>query len=644
MSRIGKLLLAAVAGLTALGSARAADDKPANDKINKKIAPVSVLGADGKKVPLFFLKDNKAIVVVFLSFDCPVSASYSPVLAELAKTYEGKGVAFVGVNSGDDLDAAKVAKAAAEFKLGFPVYKDDRFAAADAFKADAVPSAFVLDRNSVLRYRGRIDDSWVARLKPNAQTTSHDLKDALDALLAGKDVPTPVTKVIGCPIFRTKETARTGKVTYYRDVLPVLQANCQQCHRPGEVGPFALTTYKDAVTWASDLKEYTQARKMPPWKPVDGVPFHNDRQMSDRDIKTLAAWVDANCPEGDPRDAPAPKKFIDGWQLGKPDLVLTVSEEMVVAAGGKDLFRVFVLPTGLTEDKHVTAIEIRPGNTRVLHHTLNFYDTKGRGRDLEAEEKKRTRKDDEQDKGPGYSVSMGVGFLANGADGTFGGISGWAPGQVPRHLPKGTAYFLPSGSDLLIQAHYHRTGRVEKDRISIGLYFAKDTPEKRYKGAVLPGNGKYPYLLTIPKDNADYKVTGTIWVTEDALLHSVMPHMHMLGRKIHVTMTPPDGKPQTLIRIDDWEYNWQETYWLKQPLAVKAGTRFDVEARYDNSSKNSNNPFNPPRTVRFGEETTNEMCFVFLGMTNATKNRIQVSFDDPRAEKKPEEKKPEEKK
>jgi peroxiredoxin len=620
-------LFVALANL-ALTAGVQADDRATNDKINTKIANVRLAAADGKPLALYDLKDKKAVVVVFLSFDCPVSTKYAPVLVELANTYESKGVAFLGVVATDELDAAKTAQAAADFKIPFPVLRDLKFAATDAFQADAVPGAFVLDHNFVLRYRGRIDDSWSARLKPKAETTTHDLCDALDAVLAGKSPATPVTKVVGCPLVRTKETPRSGKVTYYRDVLPILQYNCQQCHRPGEVGPFALMTYNQAVTWASDIKEYTQGRKMPPWKPAEGLAFHNDRRMAEKDVKTLAAWVDEGTPEGDPKDAPAARTFSEGWQIGKPDLVLTVPEEMTVAAGGKDLFRVFVLPTGLTEDRYVTAIEVRPGNTRVLHHTLNFFDTKGRGRDLEVQAKK-TAKADDPDHGPGYAVQMGVGFLTL-PDGTFGGLNGWAPGQVPRPLPDGTGYFLPKGSDLLIQAHYHRTGRVEKDRITIGLYFAKKPIEKRYKGAVLAGNGRNWLLLSIPARDADYKVTGSIYMQEDVTLHSVMPHMHMLGRKIKVTMTPPDGTTQTLVAIDDWEYNWQETYWLKKPLHVKSGTRFDVEAHYDNSDRNPNNPFSPPRVVRFGEQTTNEMCFVFFGMTNDSDGRVRFTNEAPK--------------
>lgn len=281
-------------------------------------------------------------------------------MAELAKSYEAKGVSFLGVNSNDDIDAVQIGKVAAEFQLPFPVLKDVRLQVADLFKAEAVPSAFVLDQNFVLRHRGRIDDGYAARLKQNAKITSHDLKNALDDVLSGKDVRTPVTKVIGCPVPTEKVTAKTGKVTYYRDVMPLLQEHCQQCHRPGEVGPFALMTYNQAVSWASDIKEYTRNRRMPPWKPVESQPFHNDRRLSDKEIKTLADWVDSGTPEGNSSDAPKPKSFIDGWTLGKPDLVLTVSEEMIVGPSGKDLFRVFVMPTGLTEDKYVRAIEVRP--------------------------------------------------------------------------------------------------------------------------------------------------------------------------------------------------------------------------------------------------------------------------------------------
>ena len=408
-------------------------------------------------------------------------------------------------------------------------------------------------------------------------------------------------------------------MTYYRDVLPILQNNCQSCHRPGEVGPFSLMTYRQAVNWATDIKDYTQSRQMPPWKITEGIAFTNDRKLADKDIDTLAAWVDDGTPEGDAKDAPQPKKLVEGWMHGKPDLVLEAPADFVVGPGGRDIFRCFVLPTGLTEDKYVVGLEVKPGNPRVVHHTLNFIDTAGRACALEAaaQQKEKDKKEGDFDRGPGYSQSMGIGFLPSGA------IGGWAPGQMPNLLPEGYGWRLPKGSDVVIQVHYHRDGRVEKDRMRIGLYFAKKTDGmKPFKGGVIAG-----MFLAIPANNGNFKVTGTAKATEDCTVYSIMPHMHLIGRSIKVTMKPPDGDTKTLLAIKEWDYNWQETYFLKEPLKVKQGTVFTVEAVYDNSAKNPNNPNNPPRVVTFGEQTTNEMCFIFFGATSNSTQKAPILPD-----------------
>jgi peroxiredoxin len=620
ISSPGLLSLALLALAAPIPSAGKADSPTDVDKINKKIDGFSLKNAAGKVVSFDSFTDKKAIVVVFLSFECPVSNSYAPTLAKLSTTFSDKA-AFLGIDAGGELTPDELEKKAGEYKIPFPILKDDGGKVADLFKAKISPEAFVLDHNRILRYRGRIDNTWSARLKRNRQTTSHDLEDAITDVLAGKDPKTPATKAVGCPIPRDQVAKKTGKVTYYRDVLPILQTHCQQCHRPGEVGPFSLMTYKQAVNWASDIKEYTHDRKMPPWKPVEGVSFHNERKLTEKELSTLAAWVDGGTPAGAPKDAPKPKEFTDGWQLGKPDLILTVPEEMTVGAGGKDVFRCFVLPTGLTEDKYVVAVEVRPGNKRIVHHSLNFFDASGQARELEKKEKERAAKAKGQDSGPGYSVSMGVGFTVQ--PGKFGGIGGWAPGQRARFLPDGYGYPLPKGADFILQLHYHRNGRVEKDRTSVGLYFSKKASVKPYKSLVIPGR-----FFIIPANRPDFPAKGSIEVLEDCEVHSIMPHMHMLGKQIKVTMTPPGGKTTTLLKIADWDYNWQETYFLKQPIKVKKGTKFGVEAVYDNSDQNPNNPFSPPQWVRFGEQTDNEMCFVFLGATNdESRRRIRVSTE-----------------
>lgn len=594
-----------------------ADHEIVTEKLNKKIDQIVFMDLNGKPAPIADIKDMKAIVVVFLSFDCPVSNSYPVILAEMHKQYADKGVAFVAVSTSDDV--ADIKKQAAEYKIPFPVYTDPKLTVSDGFKAVTTPEAFLLDHNLVLRYRGRIDNGWAARLKKNARTTEHDLKNALDDLLAGQAVKVPATRTVGCPVIAKSAITKAtdSKITYTKHIQPILQNHCQECHRPNAVGPFALTNYKQALNWADDIKAYTQDKKMPPWKPTVGRAFHNDRQLSDESIKMIAAWVDAGCPEGDPKDAPKPKEFVEGWQLGKPDLILTVPEEFIVGPSGSDTFRCFVLPTNLDEDKYIIGFEVKPGNNRVVHHTLNFWDLSGQARKKEEAAKASARPTD-QDRGPGYSASMGIGFAAGA--GKFGGFGGWAPGQMPRWLPKGTGYLLPKGADVVIQTHYHRNGKEEKDKLQVGLYFSKEKIDKPYQALVVPGA-----FIGIPANESNYKVTGGAIVNSDCTVYSVMPHMHLLGKKVKVTMTPPEGKTETLVQIDDWDYNWQETYWFKTPIDVKAGTRFDVEAIFDNSDKNPNNPRNPPALVLFGEQTTNEMLFGFLGATGEKGVRLRAT-------------------
>ena len=603
--RVGMAVLA----LVAQTRSAFADGDLVTDKLGKKIDNAVFTDLDGKLAPINQLKDKKAIVVVFLSFDCPVSNDYSTTLTEMHKQFAEKGVGFIAVSTSDDL--AEVKKQAGEFKLPFPVYADPKLDAVDAFKATTTPEAFLLDHNFVLRYRGRIDNAYSARLKRNAQTTEFDLKNALEATLAGTDVKVPITKSIGCPVFAKGAIAKpiSTKVTYYKDVLPILQNSCQECHRPNAVGPFALTSYKQAVSWADDIRSYTQDKKMPPWKPIAGPSFHNDRQLTAEQIKTIASWVDGGTPEGDAKDAPKPKEFVEGWQLGKPDLILTVQDEFTLGASGRDTFRCFVMPTNLEEDKYIVGFEVKPGNNRIVHHTLNFWDATGTGRKMEQEAKEKAKSTD-QDHGPGYSSSMGAGF--RGGPGKFGGFGGWAPGQMPRFLPAGTGYFLPKGSDLVIQTHYHRDGKEEKDKLQIGLYFAKTKIDKPYQSLVVSGFSPFQF---IPAGRAEYKTKGTGILNADCTVYSVMPHMHLLGKTVKVTMTPPDGAPELLVKIDDWDYNWQETYWFKKPLQLKAGTKLEIEASFDNSDKNPNNPRNPPGSVFIGEQTTNEMLFGFLGAT-----------------------------
>ncbi len=391
--------------------------------------------------------------------------------------------------------------------------------------------------------------------------------------------------------------------------------------------------YKQAVNWSADIVHYTQSKEMPPWKPTGGVEFANSRALNIRELDTLAAWEKAGCPEGDSKDAPPARKFPEGWQLGEPDLVLTVPEDFHVGAAGKDLFRCFVMPTGLKEDRYVVAYEVRPGNASVVHHTLNYFDTTGKAKKLELAERERAKDKNEADRGPGYTVAMGIGFIPLPSDAprpgvpAVGGLGGWAPGQFGVKYPTGSGTLLPQGSDFVMQVHFHRTGKAEKDRTKIGLYFAKKPVEKPWNTLVVTGMSP---LSMIPANKADHLQKGGGYLSGDATVHSVLPHMHLLGKSVKITMTPPGGDPVVLVDIKHWDYNWQESYWLAKPIAAKAGTRFEIEAIFDNSAKNPHNPNTPPKLVTFGEQTTNEMLFGFVGVVPAGKERVRLLPEMPK--------------
>ena len=584
------------------------------------IATLLIMGANplelelptlsGERSALGKLAGEKGTVVMFLQFDCPISAEYSAQLVRLEKQYKPKGLQFVGVMA-DQQDRAELQKRAAEYGLKFPILHDSKFVLADSLGAKTTPEVFLLDKQGKTLYSGRIDDSWTARMRRNPAPKSSDLVAAMDAMLAQKPIQVTRTDAVGCPIERPQKKAADSKVTYHRDIAPILQEKCQACHRPGEVAPFSLTSYQQAMRWRDLLVEVVEKKQMPPWLPSGGYHFRGERKLEEEEIQKIRQWVKDGCAEGDFAQAPLPKQFAEGWQLGEPDLILELPQDMVIGPEGKDLFRCFALPTNLPEDKYVVAYELRPGNRRVVHHTLHFLDFEGRGRKLSADWKANP-KDKSGDSGPGYTVSMGVGFAPSGE------MGGWAPGISPKFLPNDTAYILPKGSDFILQIHYHRTGKEERDRTRVGLYFARQPVNRFVQPLIVPGN-----FLLIPPNKADFTVKNTVWLAKDALMHSVDPHMHLLGRKFVMHITEPGGEKHEVIRIDDWDYNWQEIYFLNQPKRLKAGTRIDIEAVFDNSATNPNNPSSPPSWVRFGEQTTNEMCFMFIGLTTDDNMRIQ---------------------
>jgi mono/diheme cytochrome c family protein len=386
-------------------------------------------------------------------------------------------------------------------------------------------------------------------------------------------------------------------VTWSKQIARLFQEHCQACHRPGDVAPFPLVTHADAHSRADKILGAVEARKMPPWKPAPGFgDFVGSRRLSERDIETIRAWVEAGAPRGDPRDLPAPRQFPDTWTLGAPDAILTPTEVYTVPAGDQDIYRCFVIPTSFAEDRYLAASEFIPGNRKVVHHVLTFVDTTGQAEAL-----------DRAEPGPGYTCFGGPGFVPRG------GLGGWAPGAAPTVMPDGVGLLLPAGARVVMQVHYHnRTGEAVDDRTRVGLHFAQKPVAKRSRSIPILNRG-----FTIPAGAERYEVRA-LWTVPPARdLHAIgiAPHMHLLGRQMSVTATYADGTVQSLIRIDDWDFHWQGAYTYARPVPLPAGTRIDVVAVYDNSEANRRNPSKPPRDVGWGEGTTDEMCIAFIRVT-----------------------------
>ena len=381
-------------------------------------------------------------------------------------------------------------------------------------------------------------------------------------------------------------------LTFTKDVAPILFANCASCHRAGEVAPFTLTSYADAAKRAKTIVSVVEKRVMPPWKAAPGPAYVDECHLTDDQIGLIKQWAAEGAKEGNPNDLPAMPNFPNGWRNGEPDLVIEMPEPFTVPAEGRDIYQNFVIPTGFTDDKWLSAVEIHPGNRRVVHHVLVHLDTSGKARELDA-----------KDPGPGYRSGGGVGFRSAGQ------IGGWAPGNIARRAPDGLGVNMPKNSDIVIQVHYNLNGKRETDRTKIGIYFAKGPVDKSIRLFPLASR------INIPAGEASYTTTASMPVPSDVTLRSVMPHMHLLGRDIRVFATLPGGQELPLVHVPDWDFNWQNSYAFKEPVKLPRGSKVTLEARYDNSDKNPRNPNSPPKPVRWGEQTTDEMCLAYLNFT-----------------------------
>lgn len=541
-------------------------------------------------------RDAKAVVVVFLATECPISNQYVPVLAKLHKEFSAQGVQIVGVFPLPQDSAEDVAKHAKAFDLPFPVLRDDG-TVAERLKAVRVPEAFVLDGTRTVRYRGRIDDQFgrgVARPEP----TRRDLAEAIKAVLAGRDVSVPATEAVGCPIARSKKPAAKAKepVTFTKDVSRILQARCQECHRPGEIGPFSLLTYKQATDWAEAIREAVSDGRMPPWhaSPAHGV-WRNDRRLADSEKKTLLAWIEQGCPEGDAADLPPPRKFVEGWAMGKPDQVLSLDDPVEVPAeapkgGMRYVYRLLGKP--FEEDRWMRGAEVQPSARGVVHHVL-VYARPPHAKPLNPKKSIADQLFDWVDLNDPDVIGNGL-------------VGAYVPGERPSLIPDGMAVPIKKGTQLILELHYTPNGKATKDRTSVGFLFAKEAP--RYE---VRTRSVLNVAFVIPPFAANHAVTQTTTFDRDAVLLALTPHMHLRGKDFKYTLVTPDGKREVLLEVPRYDFNWQTRYEIKDPRRIPKGSKIECLAHFDNSRANPNNP-NPWRVVTWGEQTFEEMMIGFV--------------------------------
>jgi Flp pilus assembly protein TadD len=397
-------------------------------------------------------------------------------------------------------------------------------------------------------------------------------------------------------------------VTYTKDVAPLLADRCGMCHHAGGSAPFGLLTYADAKRHAEQIATVTANRFMPPWKadPGDG-PFVGQHPLSDEEIRLLRRWLDAGAPEGEPRDLPPVRTWTEGWQLGKPDLVITLKQPYTLPAEGTDAFRIFVLPIPVATARFVRGLEFRPGNPKVVHHANIRIDTTPASRRL-----------DDADPAPGYD-----GLIARSAVYPDGHFLGWTPGQVAPLLPPDLAWRLDTHTDLVVELHMQPSGKAEQVAPSIGLYFGDSAPTRT------------PAMLRLGRQNIDiaagdaaYTVTDAYTLPVDVEVEAVQPHAHYRARDVRGEATLPDGSKKPLIDIADWDFRWQHVYRFVTPLRLPKGTRLSMRYTYDNSAANERNPQRPPVRARWGQRSAEEMGDLWIQVLTKNDRDLELLSRD----------------
>jgi hypothetical protein len=427
------------------------------------------------------------------------------------------------------------------------------------------------------------------------------------------------------PIAAVVLAAATPAPEFHKDVEPLLQAHCQTCHRPGEIGPMALLTYDDTRKWAKAIRQAVLTRKMPPWFAdskfaANSVQHYiNDVSLSPADIETIKNWVDAGAPEGNPKLAPPPRVFVDGWNIGKPDYVVEMPAPYQVPARGTVEYTYIIIPTNFTEDRWVQALEVRPEDRAHVHHIV-LYERQAGSKWLR-----------EYPAGVPFVPAPRAGKKQRSSDGdrtAEGSIAdewlvGYAPGTQPYTFPPGTALRIKAGADFVLQIHYTTNGTPGSDRSKIGLVFAKTPPAKRAFVAQVASAD-----FTIPPNAESYSAKASLTLASDVQAYAVAPHMHLRGKAMDLRAIYPTGESEALMHVPNYDFNWQINYYFEAPKPLPRGTKLEVTGTWDNSPNNRFNP-DPSAEVHWGDQSWEEMLLGFTMLQIDPNQDLDKLFQAP---------------
>lgn len=536
--------------------------------------------------------EAKLTVLFFTGIECPLAKLYAPRVAQLAKRYSSS-VRFFGISSNQQDSIEEFKQFTSAHKIGFPCGKDFNNVVADQLDVKRTPEVIVLDQKFKIRYRGRIDDQYSPGIARNS-VNRRDLKIAIDELLSGKKVSQPSTEPEGCLLGRVKKAVESPTVTYANQVSRIFQKHCTQCHREGEIGPFVLDDYEEAVGWGDMIVETIDNGRMPPWHadPKHGS-FLNERRMSDADKKLIRQWVKDGTPFGEATDLPGKQTFTAGWQLPKaPDLVLPMRKRpFTIPADGTVDYQFFVVDPKFKEDKWISAAEVVPGNRSIVHHSIVFI------------------------RPPDGTDLPDIGWLG-----------AYVPGQKNIKFDPSRARFVPAGSKLVFQQHYTPNGTEQTDITKVGLVFADEDQVTDELQTYMALDRNFEIK---PNDPAHQVNASLRNFPRQGTLLSISPHMHFRGKSFSAKLeTRRARKSKTenemLLNVPEYDFNWQHIYQLSEPIPLADVRSIKTEIVFDNSTANPFNP-DPERYVTWGDQTWEEMAIGFFDISVPRKPSKKVA-------------------